>query len=142
MTAAATGTVEALAPDIELAPARPRRERRGLDRTPGLILGSLALLPVVAYLWVALHRIGYPYELEWLEGGAVSIVQRVHAGHALYVQPSLHYVPWPYPPLYFWVSAGVAQVTGVGFMALRLVSFAASLGTFAAIFRHREVGHA
>jgi len=61
-------------------------------------------------------------------------VQRVHTGHALYVQPSLHYVPWPYPPLYFWVSAGVAQATGVGFVALRLVSFAASLGTFAVIF--------
>jgi hypothetical protein len=98
------------------------------------MLGSVALLPVAAYLWVALHRIGYPYELEWLEGGAVSIVQRAHAGHGLYVAPSLHYVPWPYPPLYFWVSAGVAQVTGVGFLALRLVSFTASLGTFAVIF--------
>jgi hypothetical protein len=89
---------------------------------------------VLAYLWVALHRIGYPFELEWLEGGAVSIVQRVDAGHALYVQPSLHYVAWPYPPLYFWLSAAVTQVTGVGFLALRVVSFIASLGTFGVLF--------
>jgi hypothetical protein len=94
----------------------------------------VAVLPVIAYLWVALHRIGYPFELEWLEGGAVSIVQRVDAGHALYVQPSLHYVAWPYPPLYFWLSGAVAQVTGVGFLALRIVSLTASLGTFAVIF--------
>ena len=131
---ASTATVEVLPPDVDAAPARSRRQRRGLDRSSGLLLWSVGQLPVVAYLWVALHRIGYPFELEWLEGGAVSIVQRANAGHALYVQPSLHYVPWPYPPLYFWVSAGVAQVTGVGFLALRLVSFTASLGAFAVIF--------
>jgi hypothetical protein len=92
------------------------------------------MLPVIAYLWVALHRLGYPFELEWLEGGAVGVVQRAAAGHSLYVQPSLHYVPWPYPPMYFWTSAAVAQVTGVGFLALRLVSFAASLGTLLVIY--------
>jgi hypothetical protein len=99
-----------------------------------VVLGSVALLPVAAYLWVALHRIGYPFELEWLEGGAVGIVQRAAAGHGLYVQPSLHYVPWPYPPMYFWTSAAVAHVTGVGFLALRLVSFTASLATFLVIY--------
>jgi 4-amino-4-deoxy-L-arabinose transferase-like glycosyltransferase len=131
---AATGTVEALPLEVSPPGAATRSERRSLDRSSGLILGAVALLPVVAYLWVALHRIGYPYELEWLEGGAVSIVQRAHAGHSLYVAPSLHYVPWPYPPLYFWVSAGVAPVTGVGFLALRIVSFTASLGTFGVLF--------
>jgi hypothetical protein len=36
--------------------------------------------------------------------------------------------------MYFWTSAAVAQVTGVGFLALRLVSFAASLGTLLVIY--------
>jgi hypothetical protein len=126
--------VEPLLPDIESAPVRPRRDRHWLERAPGTALGCVALLPVAAYLWVALHRIGYPFELEWLEGGAVGIVQRAAAGHGLYVQPSLHYVPWPYPPLYFWTSAAVAQVTGVGFLALRLVSLTASLATFLVIY--------
>jgi hypothetical protein len=126
--------VEALPRDIEPAQAPPRPEWRGLDHLPGALLGAVAVVPVIAYLWVALHRIGYPFELEWLEGGAVAIVQRVDAGHALYVQPTLLYVAWPYPPLYFWLSGAVAQVTGVGFLALRIVSFTASLGTFVVIF--------
>src|SRR5207302_2694739 len=124
----------ALLPDVERAPVRPPRERPRLRWLPGVVLGSVALLPVGAYLWVALHRLGYPFELEWLEGGAVGIVQRAAAGHGLYVQPSLHYVPWPYPPMYFWTSAAVAHVTGVGFLALRLVSFTASLATFVVIY--------
>ena len=136
---AATDTLRTAAPAAAPAPAppgddiRPRWGRR-LQRAPGVVLGSVALLPVGAYLWVALHRLGYPFELEWLEGGAVGIVQRAAAGHGLYVQPSLHYVPWPYPPMYFWTSAAVAHVTGVGFLALRLVSFTASLATFVVIY--------
>lgn len=126
--------VEPLLAHEERAPVRPPRERPGLGWLPGLVLGSVAMLPVAAYLWVALHRIGYPFELEWLEGGAVGIVQRAAAGHGLYVQPSLHYVPWPYPPLYFWTSGAVAHVIGVGFLALRLVSFTASLATFLVIY--------
>ena len=39
-----------------------------------------------------------------------------------------------YPPLYYYVSAGVALITGVGFFPLRLVSFGSSLGVFALIF--------
>src|SRR5262249_5503661 len=35
---------------------------------------------------------------------------------------------------YPWLSAAVATVTGIGFLPLRLVSFAASLGSFATIF--------
>ena len=79
-------------------------------------------MPTAVYLYVALRRIGYPYELEWLEGGAVEIVRRVAEGQSIYVQPSLHYVPYPYTPLYFWVSGALAHVTGVGFLPLRLVS--------------------
>ncbi len=130
--APAAGASSAPAPDH----GRSTRHqwRRRLERAPGVVLGAVALLPVAAYLWVALHRVGYPFELEWLEGGAVGIVQRAAAGHSLYVQPTLHYVPWPYPPMYFWVSAAVAHVTGTGFLALRVVSFTASLATFLVIY--------
>lgn len=99
----------------------------------GVVVAALA--PVGVYLYVALHQIGYPYELEWMEGGAVEIVGRVLHGQALYTAPSLHYVPYTYPPLYFWVSALVARITGLGFLPLRLVSFTASLGCFAVLFR-------
>ena len=92
-------------------------------------------MPTAVYLYVALRRIGYPYELEWLEGGAVEIVRRVAEGQSIYVQPSLHYVPYPYTPLYFWVSGALAHVTGVGFLPLRLVSLLSSLGCCVVLVR-------
>ena len=96
-----------------------------------------ALVPVALYLWVAAHRLGYPYELDWMEGGSVALAARVVAGHSLYAAPSLAYVGWTYPPLYYWLSALLSTVTGgIGFVPLRLVSGVASLismGTLAAI---------
>ena len=94
-----------------------------------------ALVPIGLYLYVALRRIGYPYELEWLEGGAAEIVRRAAEGHSLYVAPTLHFVPYPYTPLYFWTSAAVAHVVGTGFLPLRLVSLLSSLGALALLYR-------
>ncbi len=99
------------------------------------LVALVALAPIGIYLSVAFRRIGYPYELEWLEGGAVEIVARVSHGHSMYVAPSIHYVPYPYTPLYFWVSALVAKVVGVGFLPLRLVSVVSSIGVFAVLWR-------
>ena len=105
-------------------------------------VAAAAIVPIGLYLFVALRRIGYPFELEWLEGGAVEIVQRVVHGQGIYVRPSLHFVSYPYPPLYFWVSAAVAKVIGVGFLPLRLVSLLSSVGCFAVLFHvvRRETG--
>ena len=93
-----------------------------------------ALVPIVIYLHVALCQLGYPFELEWMEGGAVEMVGRVLHGQALYVAPSLHYVPYTYPPLYFWMSALVAKMTGLSFLPLRLVSLVSSVGCFGLLF--------
>jgi Dolichyl-phosphate-mannose-protein mannosyltransferase len=117
--------------------ARGRRvELRGRSIPLARALVVVAsLVPTAVYLYVALHRIGYPYELEWLEGGAVEIVRRVAEGQAIYVRPSVHYVPYPYTPLYFWVSGALAHVNGVGFLPLRLVSLLSSLGCCAVLIR-------
>ncbi len=56
-------------------------------------------------------------------------------GKSLYTAPTLGYVSYTYPPLYTCVSAAVAEVTGLGFLPLRLVSFASSLVAFAALWR-------
>jgi hypothetical protein len=94
-----------------------------------------ALAPIAVYVWVALHRLDYPYELDWLEGGGVELVRRVIEGRSLYTAPTLAYVSYTYTPLYTWVSAAVAEITGVGFLPLRLVSFASSLVAIAALWR-------
>lgn len=85
---------------------------------------------VLAYVGVALARLSYPFELEWLEGAALDQVLRVLRGEAMYAAPSLAYVPLNYAPLYFWASALVAQVAGTDFLALRLLSVASSLAVF------------
>jgi hypothetical protein len=102
----------------------------------------VSLVPTGAFLFVALRRIGYPYELEWLEGGAVEIVRRVASEQAIYVQPSVHYVPYPYTPLYFWVCGILSHVIGGGFLPLRLVSLLSALGCCAMLIAivHRETG--
>ncbi len=87
----------------------------------------IAGLPVLAYLVVAVLRMNYPYELSYFEGSTVEVTARVVAGQPLYGPPTLDFAPWPYPPLYFWLTGAVASVTGLSLFPLRLVSFVASL---------------
>jgi len=113
------------------------------DRTMSEVLATVAaVVAVVVVTAVMLRRVGHPYELEWLEGGSVEHVRRVLHGRSLYPAPSVDFVSYPYPPLYWWASAGAASVLGVGFLPLRLVSLIASvatMGLLGAIVR-RETG--
>ena len=85
------------------------------------------------YVSVAVRRIGYPYELSYFEGSTVEVTARVVLGHPLYGPPTTDFTPWPYPPLYFWLTAGMARLTGLNITSLRLVSFAASLAVLVLI---------
>ena len=95
---------------------------------------SLGILFVVIYIAVVLLRIRYPFELEWMEGSEVDQVQRILNGLKLYVNPTLEFIPLLYTPLYFYVSAMLAKLIGIGLMPLRLVSFVASVGSFLVIY--------
>jgi hypothetical protein len=88
----------------------------------------VAVLHCLLFLTVVLLRIRYPYELEWIEGGILQHVQRVVAGKPLYVPPTLEWTPLIYGPLYYYVSAAAVRAMGDGFLPLRLVSFASSVG--------------
>jgi hypothetical protein len=90
---------------------------------------------LILYLYVVISRMNYPFELEWIEGGMLQVVQRVVAGRDIYISPSISFVPFLYPPGYFYLSAGFSLVLGDGFLPLRLVSFLASLVSFLVIFK-------
>ena len=77
-------------------------------------------------LFIIFSRMFYPYQLEWMEGAGLVQVSRLLAGKTLYVPPSIDFVPLIYPPLYFYASAIIAKLIGLGFGALRLVSFLSS----------------
>ncbi|HEY8308066.1 MAG TPA: glycosyltransferase family 39 protein [Lapillicoccus sp.] len=90
-------------------------------------VAGVGLASVAAYLVVVLQRIGYPYELTYFEGSTVEVAGRVAAGQSLYGPPTTEYTPWPYPPLYFWLTGALAKLTGVDLTTMRVVSVAASV---------------
>jgi 4-amino-4-deoxy-L-arabinose transferase-like glycosyltransferase len=104
------------------------------------VLVALAALAIATFAIVAFLRLGFPFELEWMEGSSIAHLDRVVHGLPLYVKPSIDFTPFIYPPLYFVVASWVAKLTGVGFVPLRLVSILASLATMALLFGtvHRE----
>jgi len=112
-------------------------KRNALETTSRFFKYTLlagASLFIFMYVVLAIFRIRYPFELEWMEGGSVDHVRRILSGQRLYVSPSLDFVPFIYTPLYFYLSAVVSSLLGIGFMPLRLVSFLSSLGCFLSIF--------
>ena len=114
-------------------------EARARRRPPGVTLlvaaaAAGAGLAIVVFVVVAARRAGSPSQLEWLEGGMVEQVGRVLHGRSLYPAPSIDNVAYPYPPLYIWVSALVARVTGLGYLPLRLVSIGASLASIGLLY--------
>lgn len=118
-----------------------RRHRAGPRMLEALAL-ILGVWFIVAYVVLALVRLRYPFELEWMEGAVLDQIRQVAAGHKLYVAPSIDFIPFQYPPLYFYLGAVTSRLLGEGFLPLRLLSFLASLGTFGIIFAmvRRESG--
>jgi hypothetical protein len=95
---------------------------------------AAAVAAILGFLAVSLSRIGYPFALEWMEGGSVDLVRRILSGQSIYVAPSLDYVPFIYTPLYFYASALTALLLGEGFLPVRLLSLLSTLGSLATLF--------
>jgi len=89
---------------------------------------------VLAFAGIALWRMRYPFELNWLGGAGLDHVRRILNGQPIYAAPSLDFIAFPYTPLYFYTSALVARGIGVDFFAMRLVSFMAAMAMLALIF--------
>ncbi|MEO8078007.1 MAG: glycosyltransferase family 39 protein [Acidobacteriota bacterium] len=97
---------------------------------------------VGTYLFIAVHRLAYPFDLEWLEGAMVSHVWQLLAGKPIYSTPTLDFTPFLYPPLFYLASALVAKMVGIGFLPLRLVSLVSSIVVFRLVYRlvERDTG--
>ena len=121
--------------------ARPDRVS-GIAAALKWLLVGVSVWYIGSYLVVALLRIGYPFELEWMEGAVANHVLGILNGRPLYVPPSLEFVPFIYAPFYYYVSAGLAMITGFSLFPLRLVSLLSSLACLGIIyaFVRRETG--
>lgn len=105
-----------------------------LQRLLRWLILLLSCLFLVLFLYTALRRMRYPFDLEWVESGMLNSVRRVIQGQKLYVAPSIDFVPFLYAPLYFYLAAGLAKLVGTGYMALRLISILSTIGSGALIY--------
>lgn len=97
------------------------------------LLGLLALGSCGAFIFAAVVRLRYPFELDLIEGGMFEQVRHVARGSALYAPPSFDFIPFIYGPLYTYLAALTGRLFGYGFENLRYLSIGASLASCAAI---------
>jgi len=95
---------------------------------------AVSVFVMLLFVITALERVRYPYELEELEGYVFLNVLRVFHGQSAYPHPSLAFVPYMYPPGYYYVCAALGRVMGMTIQTLRSVSVLSTLGCFAVIY--------
>lgn len=99
-----------------------------------LWLGLFALTACLL-LYALTQRLYFPYPLEWLEAASVDMAERLLAGLPIFSAPSIAYVAPMKTPLYYYLMTAVWPVVGNGFVAGRLVSILATLGTLGLIWQ-------
>ncbi|MEL6343439.1 MAG: hypothetical protein AAFV53_09910 [Myxococcota bacterium] len=102
------------------------RARDALAEAPHLLV-ALVIFSMLGQTFLA--RVGHPFDLEWMEGGMLLHAERVQQGLPLYVEPSLEFIPFIYPPLYAWTVGWASMVFELGYPLGRVISM---LGTLAA----------
>jgi len=108
-----------------------------LNRASRLLRALIAFTSVfiiLLFLYTALRRLRYPYELEELEGSMFIAVLRVFHGQSVYPRPSLDFIPYMYSPGYYYAAAALGKLYGMSISTLRLTSILSTLGCFAAIY--------
>ena len=104
-----------------------------------------AMLAVFAGLFVfcAVQRVLYPFEVEWLEGEMICHGLQVLQGLPVYGPPSPEFIAEIYPPVYYYVIAAVFKIAGlVSFPLLRLMSVLSLAAILVLLYRiiRREEG--
>ena len=87
-----------------------RRLRAWPAALPWLVGFALAAFSV--WLWVALTRILYPFDLDFLEDDILIEAWRLAQGLPVFLPPNADFVPHAYAPLYMLLSALVFKLTG------------------------------
>jgi hypothetical protein len=111
-----------------------RRLMRHLQSDRTLLLWYLLVLIALGFIFlfigVAIIRLRFPYELEWIEGANIDQMRWILSGKPLYGPPDIHFIPNAKTPLFFYLSAGLMKWVGTGFIAPRLISILSTFGCF------------
>jgi hypothetical protein len=101
---------------------------------------GLAQLALLASVFV--RRAGYPFDLEWMEGGMLCHALRAMEGRPIYAPPSADFISYLYTPFYPYVLAALGKIFGLSYTLGRVVSIASFVATCGLLFRvvQRQVG--
>lgn len=117
-----------------------------------LVLWAVVALPALYQLDLVIQaiagRVGYPYDLEWMEGGMLHHALRIGLGEGIYVAPSVDFIPYLYTPLYPTLLALFGGPFGISYALGRVISIiglagiaGVTLASFASA-RQRHLGSA
>jgi hypothetical protein len=128
-------SVRSVAPQTQAEPAN-HRDPPGpmLTWLRRIVIGLCVLWALVLAVVFAL-RVGFPLELEWMEGGSLQQAYRMQQGLPVYGPPSPEFVPFLYPPLYPTLLAALGFVFPLGYGLGRGVSILSVLATAVALWR-------
>jgi hypothetical protein len=91
-------------------------------------LSAPGLYQIILLLWAIGGRFGYPYDLEWMEGGVLHGADRIADGDGHYPPPSVDFIPFLYTPLYPGLLAVLGGIFGLSYQLGRAVSVLALCG--------------
>ncbi len=95
---------------------------------------GVSVFVMLLFVVTALRRLRYPYEIEELEGYVFLTALRAFHGQPIYPHPSIAFIPYMYPPLYYYACAALGSVMGMTIATMRMTSILSTLGCFAAIY--------
>ncbi|MGE0548980.1 MAG: hypothetical protein AB7O24_13155 [Kofleriaceae bacterium] len=102
--------------------------RRLVRALPWLIAGIPALYQIILLGTAIAGRAGYPYDLEWMEGGMLHHAQRISSGEGIYTAPSIDFIPYLYTPLYPALLAMLGSIFGITYQLGRAISIVSLVG--------------
>lgn len=102
--------------------------RRMLTLAGWTVLGAAGAYQLVLLAIAIGGRVGYPYDLEWMEGGMLHHALRLQTGHPIYAPPSIDFIPYLYTPLYPALLAALGGVFGLTYTLGRMLSVLSLLG--------------
>jgi hypothetical protein len=111
-----------------------------------LVLWIAIAAPALHQIGLLIHaiagRVGYPYDLEWMEGGMLHHALRIHDGQGIYGPPSVDFIPYLYTPLYPTLLALFGGPFGISYLLGRAISILGLVGiagtTLASFARARQ----
>ena len=107
-----------------------------------ILLVSVSIYFIGILVYIAAYQLGYPFNLEWIEGAMMDHVHRILEGKSIYSEPSIDFVPSPYTPIYFYLSAFLSLIFGPTIKVMRWISAFSTLSILLTLYcwGKRETG--